>query len=421
MKLLFTISLFLGFNSFSQTAWTWTELDTMPFKISNNAVSGAEINGESYVFSFGGIDTTKIYSGISKRSFKYKVSTDTWSEISPLPAALENIAASANTVKNKIYIIGGYHVLSNGNEISSDEVIIYNPATDLYEPNGASIPTAIDDQTQCVWRDSLIYVITGWSNTSNVPKVQIYNPALDLWSQGTETPNDHDYKAFGSSGIIVGDTIYYFGGAKSSGGFNANNKLRKGIIDENDPTNIAWTLEEDGPNNGYRSACISYGNNVFWIGGSAVSYNYNGIAYNGSGGVLPLTQIMRYESYYHDWYEGTGAPFSVMDLRGIAQVSATEWIICGGMDENQKVTNRTFLLTYNPVTGSVIEKEDDLFYVYNNQIITETKIESAKLYDLSGKLIENIKDNNISSKSKGVFVLQVISNNQATVKKIVLD
>lgn len=408
-KILLLSVIFIGGNLFSQTAWTWTVLDTMPVKISNNAVTDAEIGGEKYVFSFGGIDTTKLYSGINQGAFKYRVSDDTWTEIASVPSTLTNIAAGASTVKNKIYILGGYHVYSNNNELSSNEVIIYNPITDIYEPNGTAIPTAIDDHVQCVWRDSLIYVITGWSNTGNVPKVQIYNPELDSWQVGTETPNTHDYKAFGASGTIVGDTVYYFGGAKSSGGFGAVNVLRKGIINHNDPTNIEWTLEEIGPNNGYRAACVSYGNNVFWIGGSGVSYNYDGIAYNGSGGVLPLTQIMRYQTYYHDWYSGNGAPYSVMDMRGVAQISATEWIICGGMDENQKVSNRTFLLTYDPVTGGITNNKQSNTYVFNGFIFCDETIQSAKLYNLNGQWIETIdvNDLNIKTSNTGVFILKI--------------
>lgn len=420
--ILIAYSIILSFISFSQTAWTWTVLDTMPAKISNNAVTEAIIGGETYVFSFGGIDTTKLYSGINQRAFKYRVSNDTWSEFAPLPSTLTNIAAGASTVKNKIYILGGYHVYSNNNEISSNEVIIYNPTTDLYEANGAPIPTAIDDHVQCVWRDSLIYVITGWSNTGNVPKVQIYDPELDSWQVGTETPNTHDFKAFGPSGTIIGDTIYYFGGAKSSGGFGAVKFLRKGIIDQNDPTQITWTLEEDGPNNGYRSACVSYGNNVFWIGGSGVSYNYNGIAYNGSGGVLPLTQIMRYEAYYHDWYSGDGAPFSVMDLRGVAQISPTEWIICGGMDENQKVTNRTFLLSYDPITGGLNQNTSDpTTFVSDRHIYCEQEIKSARLYTLGGQLIERVDGLKIQTSQTGFFILKVETIEGETAIKVILD
>lgn len=404
---LFLFFLFISSIIHSQTAWNWTELDTMPFKISNNAVTQADSLGEQFVYSFGGIDQSKIHSGIVQNSYKYQISTGIWTQILPLPSTLANIAAGASTVKNKIYIIGGYHVYPNGNELSSNEVIIYDPTQDIYQPNGTNLPTPIDDHVQCVWRDSLIYVITGWSNSGNVPNVQIYNPSLDSWSTGTNTPNNHNYKAFGASGNIIGDTIYYYGGAQSSNGFNAVSKLRKGVIDQNDPTQITWTLESDAPNSGYRSACITHGTNIFWIGGSSISYNYNGIAYNGSGGVSPLTQIMRYSTINKVWYPGLGAPHSVMDMRGVAQLSPTSWIICGGMNQNQEVTNRTFLLNYDPITGNLNSKMKVKTFVYNRQIYTNSAFDSAKIYDLSGRLIQTIHNNLLPADLNGIYIVEI--------------
>lgn len=391
----------------------------MPIPIANNAVTHGTVGGEYYVYSFGGIDSTKSWAGITKRSFRYHVLTDTWEEIDTLPAALENVAAGASTVNNKIYILGGYHVYSNGNEISSNEVIIYNPETDTYEPNGSPIPVAIDDHVQCVWRDSLIFVITGWSNNTNVPNVQIYDPALDQWTVGTQTPNDNYFKAFGASGQIIGDTIYYFGGASLGWNFPARSYLRKGIIDENDPTQITWTQEEDGPNANYRAACLRYNTDIFWVGGSEISYNYNGIAYNGSGGVPPLFQISRYVTEHLHWYQGSGAPYGVMDLRGIAQISSNQWIICGGMKENQKVSNRTFLLELDPAAIGLKEFFEIPFQLNNRTIESQETIRYFELYDLNGKLIHRSDSNyKIPEKFHGNFILKVQFDHSGTMKKI---
>jgi hypothetical protein len=230
----FCLLIIAASTSYSQTAWTWTPLANMPMKVSNNAVAEGEISGEKYVYSFGGIDTTKIYSGQTKRAFRYRVSDNTWDEIDTLPIPLPLIASSANRVKDKIYIIGGYHVLSNGNETSANQVVRYDPQSNSYLTNGTPVPVPIDDQSQCVYKDSLIYVISGWSNSGNVGNIQIYNPELDSWSSGTPLPNSSTYKAFGSSAQIIGDTIFYYGGASTSVNFPAQKKLRKGIIDAND-------------------------------------------------------------------------------------------------------------------------------------------------------------------------------------------
>ncbi len=409
------------FTSLSQTGWTWTELDSMPERVANNAVAYGTDDVYDYVFSFGGIDSTKIHTGVNKRAYRYTVGTDSWEEIAPLPFTLSNIASGASTVKNRIYIIGGYHVNPGGSEVSSNEVIRYNPETNSYLTNGAAIPTPIDDHVQCVWRDSLIYLVTGWSNTGNVPNVQIYDAELDTWLTGTETPNTNEYKAFGPSGEIIGDTIYYYGGASTGINFPAQKYLRKGVINPENPTEIEWTLLEDGPTTLYRSAALTYGDYVFWVGGSAVSYNYNGIAYNGSGGVPPLNQIMRYDHTNGNWNHGEGAPYAVMDLRGIAQISPTEWIICGGMETEQYVSRKTYLLTYDPIVGSIKKNaSNSSIKIVDDLIIYSGNADKIEIADLTGKIITELDPNSpIIPEIHGCMILIVHENEQISSFKII--
>lgn len=386
--------MFVTLNGVCQT-WQWTEMEAMPFATSNNAVCEAIVGGNEFVYSFGGIGTGKTYADIHLRSFKYTVSTNTWEEIDPLPDALTKIAAGASFVKDKIYILGGYHVYSNGNEISSNKVHVYNPQTDAYEPDGSPIPVPIDDHVQCVYNDSLIFVVTGWSNSGNVPNVQIYDPSFDTWQVGTSTPNDFYYTAFGASGHIIGDTIYYHGGA-SGGSFGARNYLRKGFINPMDPTDITWLPFESASGiNGYRSACSGDGSIVFWVGGSSVSYNYNGIAYNGSGGVAPSARIIHYKANSQQYVDEDNQPFGIMDLRGIAKLSNNRWVICGGMDSTQTVKSQTYMIENN--TLSTADEHSVSFQVKefetHFEIISDSRT-SAKLVDLSGRIIRVIAPTN---------------------------
>lgn len=390
--------LILSFPVQAQFSWIWTELDTMPFRTANNAVCEAIVNGQEYVYSFGGIDTSKLYSGIHQRSFKYDVSANTWSEIAPLPDTLGKIAAGASFVKGKIYIMGGYHVLQNSNELSSDRVHIYNPDTDSFEPDGAPIPLAIDDHVQCVYKDSLIFVVTGWSNTSNKPDVQIYNPSTDTWQTGTDVPNTNFFVSFGASGYIVGDTLYYHGGTAGNFSFTARKHMRKGYINPADPTDITWELMEDAPGTaGYRAACSSVGNTIFWIGGAPTAYNYNGIAYNGSGGVDPSARILHFSVHDYQYADEVNQPYGVMDLRGIAKLSNNRWIICGGMDTNQVVSNRTFLLE-NPLVEIAEMQGTDNFEVRNHENYVDISLpfqSEGRLMDLSGRVLKRMsKDDN---------------------------
>jgi hypothetical protein len=87
-KLVLFLSIFCFGFSFAQYNWDWTELDTMPERIANNAVCEAKVDGNRFVYSFTGIDTSKIYSGINLKTFKYDVSANEWSALADVPDTL---------------------------------------------------------------------------------------------------------------------------------------------------------------------------------------------------------------------------------------------------------------------------------------------------------------------------------------------
>jgi hypothetical protein len=390
------------------------ELSPMPEKVSNNAVTKAFVNEQQFAYSFSGIDSTKSYSGIHLRSFRYDVSNDAWETIAPLPDTLGKIAAGASTVKNKIYIIGGYHVYVNGNEKSSDKVHIYDPETNSYLADGSPIPVPIDDQVQGVWRDSLIYVMTGWSDNTNVANVQIYNPSNDTWQVGTPLPNSTNSKLFGASGVIIGDTIYFAGGARYANNFPATNYFHKGVIDPNNPTNITWISQIEPTAKGYRMAAFVIDFRAYWYGGSKTTYNYDGIAYNGTGGVSPTTEVKIYnpaDGILSIESIGTNH-VAVMDFRGSANVGDNSSIICGGMLENQEVTNSVFYLSYFTINTNPqnIENKIQLFpnpTVHSFQLKNIPKA-TVYLFNISGQLV--LKTNyfekdkiDVSQLPKGVY------------------
>lgn len=356
----------------SAQSWTVTEMSPMPKAISNNAVVAKTVNGIPYVYSFAGIDSSKLYSGIGLDAFRYNTITDTWDSIPPLPdPAGGKIAASASVIDSLIYIIGGYHVLANDDEISSNKIHRYNPETNTYLTDGADIPVPIDDQVQGVWRDSLIYVITGWSQNRNVINVQIYNTATDSWSVGTPVPTQDRYRSFGSTGVIVGNTIFYFGGASSNGvrNFPVQNTLRIGIIDSNDATQIAWSDTILDTNLvGYRMACSLIQGNIHWIGGSNRTYNYDGISYANGSGVQPNNRNLYLDPKTLKWDTDTSSttPFP-MDLRSAGEVNATTLYLAGGMEMNQKVSNKMLKLEFMKNSFVLPERNNELsFTVYPN-------------------------------------------------------
>lgn len=349
----FLLSLLLNFSLQSQI---FIELATMPEAVSNNAVTAAVVDGKTYVYSFTGIDATKSCDGDHLKAFRYDVEADTWETLPDVPdVAGGKIAASANTVKGKIYVTGGYHLSPSCGEVSSAKIHVFDPAANAWEPDGTDIPVAIDDQVQAVWRDSLIFIVTGWSNTTNVPNVQIYNPTDDTWAVGTPVPNNGTYKVFGAAGTIVGDTLYYLGGARIGGNFPPSVNLRKGYINPDDPTDITWSAESLPEARGYRPASATFQGQALWFGGSDVTYNFDGLAYSNNSGVPPLDRVTIYNPATGLLTQNTGWMPALMDLRGIAQISENQFILAGGMLENQTVSDKTFLLTLDDLPSTTAE------------------------------------------------------------------
>ena len=423
-KIIVTTAIMVGIANliYCQTAFTWTPLTPMPEPVSNNAITSAYLGDTLCIYSFAGIDTTKSPNGIHNKSFKYNTISQQWTQLPDLPQGLTRIAAGASTVNNKIYIIGGYHVFENFNEESLDYVHIFDPETNMFLPDAAPIPTRIDDHVQSVWRDSLIFVITGWSQSTNVANVQVFNPALNEWTAGTSVPNNNFYKAFGASGDFVGDTIYYNGGAVIGGSFPGTAQLRKGVVNSNNPNEIEWSIGEENPGSkGYRMGSIGLGDKIFWIGGGGQTYNFDGVAYNGSGIVEPLERIMHYDPIMLSWTISEGTPYNVMDMRGVAKVSESSFIICGGMTTGAEVTDAVYLIDVDFVTLGIneITKSDLILWpvpainvVHIGGIKSKSNFE---IMDAAGKLILsgtfNADENSIdiSALMAGTYILKVIN------------
>lgn len=399
--------------SHAQGGWSWEELPDMPESVSNNAVTQGYCGDTLCVYSFSGIDETKLYSGIHLKSWRYNTVSEQWTSLPDVPDVQGKIAAAASTVNNKIYLMGGYHVNSNNTEISSEKNHVFDPETNSWLVNAADIPVAIDDHIQGVWNDSLIYLITGWSNSSNVNNVQIYDPYLDTWSEGTDVPSFGSYKVFGGAGTIIGDSIFYYGGVNNA--FNTVKKLHRGIINPLNPTEIEWENLEDCPSRGYRCGAVDYEGRVYFIGGADDGYNYDGISYDTNDGVDALNRTLTWWAEEGIWNENIEAPYGVMDLRGLGKVSDNSWVICGGMEEDQAVSHKTYLLTLDTYFGvdvaeQVYGKEYNIYSVGSAVVIElkgSVKDRSYTIIDIFGRLVARGKLKN------GRNVVEVIQASMA--------
>jgi Secretion system C-terminal sorting domain/Kelch motif len=431
MKTITFLLLFWFFFFGKMNAQSWAiPLASLPEPVSNNAISSAKVGDTTFVYSFAGIDKTKIWSGIHLKSWRLNSKTDVWQPISSVPDPFGGkIAASASVVKNKIYVIGGYHVAANGSETSSNKTHIFDPVLNNWLADGANIPTPIDDQVQAVWRDSLIFVVTGWSNTTNVSAVQIYNPANNIWLTGTNTPNNTDFKAFGASGIIIKDTIFYCGGAKTGTNFPAVSVFRKGVINPQNPTEISWSSLVLPAAKGYRMAAATMNNRPIWLGGSEVTYNYDGVAYNGSGKVSPMNRIAIYNSAKNELGEIFDKFVPLMDLRGVAQIDYDKVIIVGGMDENAEVSDKVWAFGYAELV-KITENQPENVLIYPNPTsdlvkIKAENVEKVEIFDAFGQKcamlnFENSSEISLKNNPTGIYFLKITNTkNQIFTRMIV--
>ncbi len=370
-------------------SWQLETVGTLPFYTSNNAVCSGVFNDTAFVFSFGGIDTLKTHQGIHRKCARYNTITGTVIQIDDLPDTLGKIASAASTIGDTIYIMGGYHVFSNGHEVSSNKVHRYVISQNAFIADGAPIPVPIDDHVQGVYKNRYIYLITGWSNTTNKSDVQIYDTHTNTWQAGTAVPNTNIYKSFGSSGVIIGDTIYYYGGARMGFNFPIQNNLRIGVINQNDPTQIQWS-DTTFTTGLYRTAAVNFQNNPLWLGGSLQTFNYNGLSYQNNTIVDPSNLIASYNPISKTFTDQTlsNLPF---DLRGVGETQEGFYFL-GGMIDSARVSNQILKLWFGFPTrfkDNRLKTTPLTFYPNPTQgmVYFNEELNSVRVYNTKGECL----------------------------------
>ncbi len=389
-KILLLFSIIIAYTNKADGQWQINNKAPIPYTTSNCATVGW---GNS-VYVFGSIDSALTSSNIHQRSIKYNTITNSYTILPTIPDTLGKLAASASVINNIVYLIGGYYVYANGAEKSSSLVHRFDLNANTFLPNATNVPIPIDDHVQAVWRDSLIYVVTGWSNTTNVPNVQIYNPSSNSWQVGTNVPNNNFYKCFGANGIIVKDTIYYYGGASNGTNFPNTNYLRKGVIDPANPTSITWSYQALTGFAGYRCATLydSVNKAIVFAGGSNPTYNYNGVAYNGSGLATCNQYALVYKldgTYYKDSF-ATGK--YLRDYRTIAHCSNNKWYLAGGITDSGAASNAMLEMYYakpNILVNALKPVEAALYPnpCNNSFTVQNLAVKSVAIYSVWGNKI----------------------------------
>ncbi len=312
----------------------------LPVPLSNNAVASAKVGKREAIFSFMGIGPKKTWDDITNVAYSQDLSTGKWAELHPVPGPAGRIGASAIAAREQIFLLGGYTVDGQGSELTLSDVSVYEPLTQRWY-RGTDLPQAIDDTVLGVYRDRYLYVISGRSKKEAVSAVQVYDIEKNKWSQAT--PIDGT-PVFGHAGAIVDDTIVYVDGAhKGRDGepaYVASDECWMGKIDHKDVSKIQWLQLDPHPGTArYRIAAgaSEKEHKVYFTGGTANPYDYNGIGYDGKPSE-PSPVTFAFDARNGKWEAvNENTPEPTMDHRGLL-ISRDGLVVVGGMEPGQKVT-----------------------------------------------------------------------------------
>ncbi len=321
----------------------WSDSESLPVAISNNAVASAQIDGNWFIYSFLGLEKGKTYEDVSTYAARFNVNEQVWEELPEVPDHTGRLGSTAESVNGNIYIFGGYTVAEDGSEISTEHVFKYNPVENTYE-RVSDMLLPVEDAVSLVYQDRYIYLVSGWNNTNNVSNVQVYDTETDSWSHATPYPGP---PVFGHAGGIVGNTMVLSDGVQAivdSGEriFNMSPGSIKGEINPNNPGEINWTRLKQHPGKArYRMAAVGVESPVemvVFVGGSANPYDFNGIGYNMKPSFAEAG-VFAYRLDTEEWVELGEMPTATMDHQDVAKTDS-EFYIIGGMENDQKVTTR---------------------------------------------------------------------------------
>jgi ketosteroid isomerase-like protein len=321
--------------------------EQLPHRVSNTAVAAGRVGTEWWSVALLGIDSTRTSRGITTRAALWTSSSNQWRALPPVPGDVGRLAASAQIVRGRVYLFGGYTVDTvTRAEQSSVRLDVYDPATSQWR-SAARMPVPIDDAVSGVYRDSLVYLVSGWSDTNSVATVQLYDVVRDRWHVATPFPGT---PVFGHAGAISGNTIVVIDGAAKQLGpvkYGIVQQTWIGRIDMADPTRISWRR---GPARAgpalYRAAAGSCGDAVLFAGGTNNPYNFDGVGYDGRVS-LPSARWWRFDVTRRRWTRLDDDSVATMDHRALAMVGDEAWVV-GGMRAGPQVTDTVTRRTVGP-------------------------------------------------------------------------
>ena len=187
-----------AFEAFDPATDHWEELPPLPEAVHHLAAAATD----KRVYVTGGY-TNLLFSEITKRAWAYDPGARRWIGIADLPGprAAHGMAA----IEGRLYVVGGVGP-------DSEEIWVYDPATDRWEAAPAPLPTPREHLTVTVL-DGKIYAIGGrWEDRGNLAALEIFDPATGTWTRGPDLPTPRS----GLTAGVLNGHIHVTGGESLS-------------------------------------------------------------------------------------------------------------------------------------------------------------------------------------------------------------
>ncbi|HEY1462660.1 MAG TPA: kelch repeat-containing protein [Terriglobales bacterium] len=311
-------------------------LEPLPAPVANNAVTSMKARGNLYIFSLMGIGEDRSWKAVSNQGYIYDNDSGGWTELHRVPGSTGRIAAMAEAENNRVYLMGGAIVDTQGDETPVPDLNIYTMDAEEWL-RGPDLPVGVADAIVGTYRDR-IYIIGGRSRSGPVNDVQVYDPENQSWAKATPSPGA---PVFGHAGAILGDTIVYVDGATSTKG-DISNACWIGKIDRKNVLKISWSKLPEHPGTpAFRTAAgaSQRDDKIYFVGGTPVVTNHKS---EGPDGKLaqPLATSFAFNMKSKAWEMiDTHVPHPTMESHTIV-TSEQGLVIIGGTDAEGKVSPR---------------------------------------------------------------------------------
>ena len=233
-----------AFEAYDPALGSWEELPALPEAVHHPAAAAMV----DRVCIAGGYTDLR-FSAMSRHAFGYNSEARTWAAIADLPApARRSLAALAG----KLYVVGGVGP-------SSENVWVYDPATDRWDGLSAPLPTRREHLAAAVLDNKLLVVGGRWGDAGNLATLETYDPATGRWTRGPDmlTP-----RSGLTAGVLQGRLHVTGGEALSAGDVYGAHEVY-------DLTTDRWTAGADLPTPRHGLASAVLGDRWYVIGGGS--------------------------------------------------------------------------------------------------------------------------------------------------------